>query len=95
MPVIADSRTAMQSAKDAYEPLKTKLLQGTQEWVSANDDLKAKKTALEDAEHKFNEATRTATRARLAAQKAEAAAKAAQAAQQQPTQPTNRRRRPY
>jgi hypothetical protein len=33
LPVIADSHTAFQSAKDAYDPLKTKLLQGTQEWV--------------------------------------------------------------
>lgn len=95
MPVIADSHTAMQSAKEVYDPLKAKLLQGTQEWVSANDDLKAKKTALEEARHKFNEATSAAARAKLAARKAELDAARAAAAQQPNQQNNNRRRHVY
>jgi colicin import membrane protein len=97
MPVIAEARTAMQSAKETYDPLKTKLLQGTQDWVTANDDLKAKKKALDDAKHKYAEAVAAAKKAKADAQKAEAEARAAamQAAAQTPQNPPPRRRRPY
>lgn len=90
MPIIVDSRTAMQSAKEAYEPLKKKLLEGTQEWVAANDDLKAKKKSLDEAKHKYAESVAAAKSAKVAARKAEAEANAAaarQAAQQMPSQP--------
>ncbi len=92
MPIIADSRTAMQSVKETYEPLKTKLLEGTPDWVKANDDLKTKKTALDEANHKFSEAKAAAARARAAAAKAKAAELAAEAKQQQPNQPKRRGR---
>jgi chromosome segregation ATPase len=95
MPTIAESRVAMQTAKEAYEPLKTKLLQETQEWVSASDDLKAKRKALDDAKHKYTEAAAAANRAKAAARKAEADANAAaarQAAQQMPQQPRRKGR---
>ena len=96
MPVIADSRAAMQTAKEAYVPLKTKLLEGTPDWVAANDDWKAKKKALDDAKHKYAEAVAASNAAKKAAKKAEADARAAaqQANSQQPNkQPP--RRRPY
>jgi chromosome segregation ATPase len=80
MPAVSDSRTAMQSAKETYDPLKTKLLAGTQDWVAANDDLKAKKKALEDAKHKYAEAIAAANRAKAEARKAEAEAQAAKRA---------------
>jgi hypothetical protein len=96
MPVIAESRAAMQSAKEVYDPLRLKLLEGTQDWVAANDDLKAKKKALDDAKHKYAEAAAAAKRAKLDAQKAEAQARAAAlqaAAAQKTSQPPRRRGR--
>jgi hypothetical protein len=93
-PAIADSRAALQTAKETYEPLKTKLLEGTPDWVTANDDYKAKKTALDSARHKFSAATSAAAKAKAAARRAEqAAAAAAQQAAQQPRQPNRGRRR--
>ncbi len=95
MPVIADSRAAMQSAKDVYEPMKAKLLEGTSDWTKANDDLKAKRKVLDEANHKFSEATAAAKRAKEALAKAEAAERAAQVAASQQQQPTKRGRRNY
>ncbi len=92
MPIISESRTAMQTAKEAYEPLKTKLLQGTQDWVAANDDLKAKKKTLDEAKHKYGEAVAAANRAKAEARKKEAEARAAQQAAAQT--PSNQRRPP-
>jgi hypothetical protein len=55
-------------------------LQGTQDWVAANDDLQAKKKALDDAKHKYAEAVAASNRAKAEARKKEAEARAAQAA---------------
>jgi hypothetical protein len=88
----------LQTAKEAYEPLKTKLLQGNQDWIAANDDLKAKKKVLDDAKHKYAEAAAAANRAKAAARKAEADANAAaarQAMQQVPNRPSRSRRPGY
>jgi len=100
MPTIAEPRMAMQEAKDAYEPLKTKLLEGNSEWVDARTDLKAKKDTLTDSKQKLSKATTAAAKAKVEARKAAAAATAAAAtaaaAQQAAQQPNPRNpRRPY
>ena len=68
-----------QAAKDAFEPLKTNLLSETPDWVAKNDDLKTKKTALDDAKHKYAEKLVASGKAKTAATKAIAAARCADA----------------
>jgi len=70
----------LKQAKGVYEPLRTALLEGDDDWAAANEELQNKKQALKDAEDALRKAIVKQHEAATEAKKAAAAAAAAQAA---------------
>jgi chromosome segregation ATPase len=77
----------LKAAKGVYEPLRTALLEGDENWTAASEELQSKKQSLKDAEDELHKAIAKERAAVADAKKAAAAAAQATAAanaQQQP-----------
>ena len=77
-PEIADVKRTYESAKETYDPLRKKLLEGDSDWVAANADLMAKQKALDELNKEYTAALGKLT---------EAEAHAANTAATTPNQP--------
>jgi chromosome segregation ATPase len=90
----ATVQTAMaklKQAKSVYEPLRTALLEGDENWTAASEELQSKKQSLKDAEDELHKAIAKERAAAADAKKAAAAAaQATAAANAQPSQPGSR-----
>ena len=71
---MVDLRTKFQASKEAYEPLRTSLLEDDSKWVAAAKEVKEKKTVLDDLKHQYSVALSAASKAKAAARKVAAAA---------------------